>query len=123
MEATTIETKNTPVIVREPRKAPKRVEPLKGPARVVEGLANLYAANETPAKSDRKQPKKIVPAKSSSERTPLKKVCASLKIDPKTARRVLRRENFPFHELGNRWDLTDAQTKRVKEVLREYVAG
>lgn len=57
-----------------------------------------------------------------TDRIPLKKVCGPLKIDPKTARRILRKQKLAFHDLGNRWDLTDSQAKRVKEALRGYLA-
>lgn len=80
----------------------------------------------TPVKAARKAPKRIEKAdapKTTNERTPLKKVCGPLKIDPKTARRVLRKQSLAFHDLGNRWDLTDHQVQRVKEVLRAYLSA
>lgn len=67
-----------------------------------------------------KPARKAAPKAAKADRSPLKKICAVLKIDTKTARRVLRKEKLSFHTLGNRWDLTEAQVKRVREVLREH---
>lgn len=83
---------------------------------------NTNTAETTKPVAAKKAAKKIVKV-SKADRTPLKKVCATLKIDTKTARRVLRKEKLTFHDLGNRWDLTDVQVKRVKEVLRSYAAN
>lgn len=77
---------------------------------------------ETTTATERKTPRKIVKA-TKADRSPLKRICAVLKIDTKTARRVLRKEKLSFHTLGHRWDLTDVQVKRVKEVLRAYAAN
>lgn len=55
---------------------------------------------------------------------PLKRICADLGIEPKRARvklrRVWRREENPgvqFHERNERWDLTAAQAREVREIL------
>lgn len=62
------------------------------------------------------------PVKALSDKRSLKSLCAPLKIDTKTARRVLRKAKLGFHTLGNRWELTDSQAARVREVLKAYRA-
>jgi hypothetical protein len=73
----------------------------------------------TPVAPPRKPTKKATAPR--GEKLPLKKVCSSLKIDPKTARRILRKQKLGFHDLGNRWELTPSQASKVKEVLRDYL--
>lgn len=90
------------------------------PTTTAPNLAGLRTAQR---KGPHKVTKPAAEPKKTSERTPLKKICAGLKLDPKTARRVLRSRKLGFHDLGNRWELTDSQAKRVKEVLREYLAS
>jgi len=50
--------------------------------------------------------------------TPLKSICSQLKIEPRLARRKLRAANLAFHGAKERWSFTDAQTAKVKEILR-----
>ena len=59
--------------------------------------------------------------------TVLKEICAKLKIDPKTARRVLRKrarstnpEIFKFHTIKTRWVQTPKDAQVIENVLREY---
>jgi hypothetical protein len=60
----------------------------------------------------------------------LKAICAELKLDPKTARRVLRkrmRSDVPaiakFHAIGNRWVQDAKAASLVRATLKEYVAA
>lgn len=54
------------------------------------------------------------------ERTPLKTICASLRIDPKAARRLLRKASgLSFHGARERWTFTEAQAAKVREILKE----
>lgn len=53
------------------------------------------------------------------ERTPLKSICGSLKIDPKAARRLLRKSpGLSFHGSRERWTFTEAQAEKVRELLK-----
>lgn len=63
---------------------------------------------------------------------PLKKLCAEIGINPKVARRELRKvraaaiegkekDVLRGHDLHTRWFLSGAFLARAKEVLREYV--
>lgn len=65
-----------------------------------------------PATAPRKTGKK-------AERTALKSICSSLKMDPKAARRKLRKAGLSFHGMRERWTFTDAQATRVREILKE----
>lgn len=53
------------------------------------------------------------------ERTPLKTICGQLKIDPKAARRKLRKAGFTWHGSRERWTMTEAQATKVREILKE----
>lgn len=54
-----------------------------------------------------------------AERTPLKSICGSLRIDPKAARRLLRKSpGLSFHGSRERWTFTDAQAEKVREILK-----
>lgn len=53
------------------------------------------------------------------ERTPLKTICASLRIEPKAARRKLRAAGLSFHAARERWTFTESQAARVREILKE----
>lgn len=59
--------------------------------------------------------------------TVLKTICAKVGIDPKTARRVLRkrmRSDVPaiakFHTIKQRWIQTPKDAQVIESVLREY---
>ncbi len=62
------------------------------------------------------------PAKSATV-TPLKAICSSLKLDPRTARRVLRAQGFDWHGPRARWDMTAKQIEKVTTVLKEHAAA
>ena len=60
----------------------------------------------------------------------LKTICKEIGIDPKTARRVLRkrmRSDVPgiakFHSIGNRWVQDPKAASLVRATLKEYVAA
>jgi|SRR5580692_9267589 hypothetical protein len=60
----------------------------------------------------------------------LKAICQGLKLDTKTARRVLRKhmrsdrpEIGKFHTIGNRWIQNSKDAAVVKEVLKAYLAS
>lgn len=69
----------------------------------------------TPEVAKAKTSAKRVPK---TDKTPLKTVCAQLKVDPKAARRKLRKAGPAFHGKRERWMLTPAQVAKVKEILR-----
>lgn len=59
--------------------------------------------------------------------TVLKTICAKVGIDPKTARRILRkrmRSDVPqiakFHTIKQRWIQTPKDAQVIESVLREY---
>lgn len=54
-----------------------------------------------------------------SEKVALKTICAQLKIDPKAARRKLRKAELSFHGAKERWIFTEAQAAKVREILKE----
>lgn len=98
------------------------------------------ASAATEAKSSAKKLPRKVEAKTSAKDTgsttnavadgklvPLKKICAELDLDTKTARRVLRKRMrsdvaaiAEFHAIGNRWNLTPKHATLVRSVLKEY---
>lgn len=54
------------------------------------------------------------------ERTALKSICAKLGMDPKAARRKLRKSaGLSFHGSRERWTFTEAQAEKVREILKE----
>lgn len=48
----------------------------------------------------------------------LKSICQDLKMEPKAARRKLRKAGLSFHAKKERWVIPAAQVPKVKEVLR-----
>ncbi len=48
----------------------------------------------------------------------LKSLCSQLKINPRIARRKLRKAGLAFHGHRDRWTFTEKQAEKVKEVLR-----
>lgn len=57
-------------------------------------------------------------AKLAKGKIALKTICATLKVDPKAARRKLRKSELAFHASRDRWQFTEAQAERVRELLR-----
>ncbi len=58
------------------------------------------------------------------ERTPLKAICKALKVDPKTARRRLRKASgLSFHGSRERWTFTEAQAAKIREILKPTPEG
>lgn len=47
----------------------------------------------------------------------LKELCKELKIEPKAARRVLRKAGMTFHGKKERWTFNPAQAKQAREAL------
>lgn len=86
----------------------------------------------TKTKTAKKGATKVVTAKGPTESqkkggTVLKEICAKLKLDPKTARRVLRKrmrsdkpEIAKFHTIKTRWVQTPKDAATIESVLREY---
>lgn len=86
--------------------------------------------NTTPAPAPKRTPRKTgktvakAPAKSKAAPTngkgkiALKTICSNLKVEPKAARRKLRKSELAFHALKDRWMFTAAQAERVKEILQ-----
>lgn len=67
------------------------------------------------------------PAKTAKGVTVLKQICAKVGIDPKTARRVLRkrmRSDVPaiakFHTIKTRWVQSPKDAAVIEQVLRDY---
>lgn len=64
-------------------------------------------------------PSKGKATKVKSEKTPLKAICAKLRIEPKAARRKLRKAaGLSFHGGRERWTFTPAQALKVIEILK-----
>jgi hypothetical protein len=77
------------------------------------------------AKTTAKAPAKAAPAPKGQ--TVLKTICAKVGIDPKTARRILRkrmRSDVPqiakFHEIKQRWVQSPKDAQVIEQVLRDY---
>lgn len=66
------------------------------------------------AKSSAKLVKKAEP----KDGTPLKTICAKLKIEPRLARRKLRAADLSFHGKRERWIFTPAQATKATEILK-----
>lgn len=80
------------------------------------------AAKKAPRKTGKKAPAKQAAKPSTSNnsgKTPLKSICQKLKIEPKAARRKLRKAGLAFHAKRDRWLFTPAQAERVTELLKE----
>lgn len=48
----------------------------------------------------------------------LKSICKDLNMEPKAARRKLRKAGLSFHSAKERWVIPAGQVPKVKEVLR-----
>lgn len=76
------------------------------------------AAKKAPAKkvAKAKSTAKLV-KKSDASGTPLKVICAKLKIEPRLARRKLRAADLAFHGKRERWIFTASQAAKATEIL------
>jgi hypothetical protein len=83
------------------------------PSKPARKAAVKKAGKQAGAKSTAKLVKKA-----SGEGTPLKSICAKLKIEPRLARRKLRAANLAFHGKRERWNFTAAQAAKATEILR-----
>jgi hypothetical protein len=98
-------------------------------ARKVSKPAVVAAAPAVAAKVTAKvTPKAAAPVAAKGKAPAFKQLCAKIGIDPKTARRVLRkrmRSDVPqigkVHAIGNRWVLDANGTKLVETTLRSYL--
>lgn len=79
------------------------------------------------AKTVAKAAAKTVAAAPVKGQTVLKQICAKVGIDPKTARRILRkrmRSDVPqiakFHTIKQRWVQSPKDAQTIESVLREY---
>lgn len=71
----------------------------------------------TPANATRKVTRK-------AERIPLKAICAKLRLEPKAARRKLRKASgLSFHAAKERWTFTESQAAKVREILKPSKAA
>lgn len=83
------------------------------------------AAKPAKRAAAKKAPKKVVKAKSTAKLvkktdasgTPLKVICAKLKIEPRLARRKLRAADLAFHGKRERWIFTPTQAAKATEIL------
>lgn len=78
----------------------------------------MDTTTETTAPAKRAPRKTGKKAAKPSGKTPLKTICGPLKMDPKAARRKLRKAGFTWHDKRDRWTFTDAQAAKAKEILR-----
>jgi hypothetical protein len=80
--------------------------------------AKRAAAKKAPAKkvAKAKSTAKLV-KKTDASGTPLKVICAKLKIEPRLARRKLRAADLAFHGKRERWVFTAAQAAKATEIL------
>jgi hypothetical protein len=69
-----------------------------------------------PAAAPKKAPRKTGAPR--AEKTALKSLCSQLKIEPKAARRKLRKAGFSWHGSRERWVMTAAQLEKVREILK-----
>lgn len=53
-----------------------------------------------------------------SEKIALKSICSQLRIEPKAARRTLRKSSLSFHGAKERWVFTEAQAQKVRDILK-----
>lgn len=91
--------------------------------------ASKKSAKKSPAKAVAKKAV-TAPAPSVKGGIVLKAICKEIGIDPKTARRVLRkrmRSDVPaiakFHAIGNRWVQDAKAASLVRATLKEYAAA
>lgn len=89
-------------------------------AKKVKTTAKAAKAAKAPAKA-------AAPIKTKGNVTVLKTICAKVGIDPKTARRILRKrmrsdrpEIKKFHQIKQRWVQTAKDAQVIESVLREY---
>lgn len=52
------------------------------------------------------------------EKTALKSLCSQLRIEPKVARRRLRKAKFSWHGSRERWMMTPKQVEAAREILK-----
>lgn len=94
------------------------------PANVDEAIRNAKVSGPKPkAKKTGKAKKtaaKPAPAKAAdtSGKTPLKTICAKLGVEPKLARRKLRKAGLTFHSHRDRWMFTPTQADKAREIIK-----
>jgi hypothetical protein len=76
------------------------------------------AAAKKAAKPATKSSAKLVKKSDPKDGTPLKVICAKLKIEPRLARRKLRAADLAFHGKRERWVFTPTQAAKATEILR-----
>lgn len=103
METNTETTTNTPAPAAKPA-AKKTAAPKK-------------AAPKKAAKPAAKSSAKLVKKSDPKDGTPLKAICAKLKIEPRLARRKLRAAELAFHGKRERWVFTASQAAKATEIL------
>lgn len=82
--------------------------------------SKMGEADMATKKAKGKTTAKKVTKKTTSNLIPLKKICQDLKLDPKMARRTLRssKSMMKIHEASGRWEFTESQAKKVRDVLK-----
>lgn len=100
---TNTETTATPTPAAKP--APKKA------------AAKKSAAPKKAAKPAAKSSAKLVKKAAPVNGTPLKVICAKLKIEPRLARRKLRAAELSFHGKRERWVFNAAQAAKATEIL------
>lgn len=71
----------------------------------------METQTEAPTKAPRKTGKR-------AEKIALKSICSQLRIEPKAARRTLRKAGLSFHSPKERWVMTEAQAQKVRDILK-----
>jgi hypothetical protein len=104
----------TPVNVPEKTTMETNTETTNAPA--AKAAPRKAAAKKAPAKKAAKSSAKLV-KKADASGTPLKTICAKLKIEPRLARRKLRAADLAFHGKRERWIFTPAQAAKATEIL------
>lgn len=92
---------------------PTDTAPADGPKRKVRKVTKT-AKSAKPDKENKATPSNV---------TPLKSICSKLRIDPRTARRVLRSQGFEWHGHRSRWDMTPKQIEKATAALKEHVSA
>jgi hypothetical protein len=78
---------------------------------------NKTSKKKVSKKVAKKKVVKKVVKKTTGNTVSLKAICTELKVDPKVARRKLRAAGLKGHDAKSRWEFTQAQAKKARELL------
>lgn len=75
------------------------------------------ATKRAPRKTGKKAPVVKTATVKADGKIALKSICKDLKIEPKAARRKLRKADLSFHGKRERWSFAPGQATKVREIL------